>query len=283
MATDFRISGASTNIRSECDIRLNPLNTQQIIGASNDITTFIQAQFASSDGGSTWTQSTLPLQTGDSSHADPAVDWTSDGTAWAVTMGINSASASAQLRSHTSTDGGSTWTFEATPSGTQTNVDREILWIDHSPSSPYRDQIYLTWHTGTPVQFARRTTGSGAAWQTPIQVSGSETTGMGIGGDVKSNANGDVFVFWQDADGSQGLYLAKSTDGGVTFGSPITVATIRSNSRKLAIPADNGRKSPGLRLRRRSIAPRPRTSPTSSSPTCPASRAARLAAARAPT
>lgn len=243
MATDFRISGAASNPRSECDIRINPLNTQQIIAASNNINASNQAQFASSDGGATWSQSTLALQTGESLHSDPAVDWTSDGTAWAATLGINASTTVLGLRTFTSTDGGVTWTFEATPSGTQTNVDREIMWVDHSPSSPYRDQIYLTWHTGTPVQFVRRTTGSGAAWQTPLQVSGSETTGLGIGGDVKSNANGDVFVFWQDADGSQGIYLAKSTDGGVTFGSPITVATIRSNSRKLAIPADNGRKA----------------------------------------
>jgi hypothetical protein len=243
MANDFRISGSSSNSRSECDIRVNPGNTQQIIAASNDTTSFVQAQFASTDGGSTWTQTTLPMQTSDSLHSDPAVDWTSDGTAWAVTIGIDATSTTLQLRAHRSTDQGATWTFDSTPSGTQTNVDREIMWVDHFASSPFRDQIYLTWHTGVPVQFARRTTGSGAAWQTPIQVSGSETTGLGIGGDVKSNANGDVYVFWQDADGSRKIYLAKSTDGGVTFGSVITVASINASSRKLSIPADSGRKS----------------------------------------
>lgn len=243
MASDFRISGSSTNARSECDIRVNPGDVQQIIAASNDVTSFIQAQFASTDGGSTWTQTTLPLQTGDSLHSDPAVDWTSDGTAWAITIGIDAAKTVLQLRAYTSTDQGATWTFNSTPSGTQTNVDREIMWVDHFASSPFRNQIYVTWHAGVPVQFARRTTGTGAAWQTPIVVSGSETTGLGIGGDVKSNANGDVFVFWQDADGSKNIYLAKSTDGGVTFGAPITVAAIKASSRKLSIPADSNRKS----------------------------------------
>ena len=183
------------------------------------------------------------MQTGDSLHSDPAVDWTSDGTAWAITIGIDAAKTVLQLRAYTSTDQGATWTFNSTPSGTQTNVDREIMWVDHFASSPFRNQIYVTWHAGVPVQFARRTTGTGAAWQTPIVVSGSETTGLGIGGDVKSNANGDVFVFWQDADGSKNIYLAKSTDGGVTFGAPITVAAIKASSRKLSIPADSNRKS----------------------------------------
>ena len=242
MANDFRISGASANIRSECDIRVNPGNTQQIVAASNDITAGSQAQFASTDGGANWTQASLPMQPADSTHADPAVDWTSDGTAWAITIGIDATGASLQLRAYTSTDQGATWNFHSTPSGTQTDVDREIMWIDHNASSPFRDQIYVTWHTGT-VQFARRTTGSGAAWQAPMQLSAGETTGNGIGGDVKSNANGDVFVFWEDADGSQNIYFAKSTDGGGTFGSPITVAPIKADSRKLSIPADSGRKS----------------------------------------
>jgi len=242
MANDFRISGAASTPRSECDIRVNFTDTQKIIAASNAIGG-AQAQFYSTDGGATWNQNALQLQPGDSLHADPAVDWTSDGTAWAITIGIN-ASTNLQLRSYKSIDGGATWTFDSTPSGSQTSVDREILWVDHSPTSPFKDQMYLTWHLGVPVQFARRTTGGGAAWQTPIQVSGSETTGVGIGGDVKTNSVGDVFVFWQDADGSRKVYLAKSTDGGVTFpGGVTTIASIFASSRKISIPADSGRKS----------------------------------------
>jgi hypothetical protein len=242
MAIDFRISGTSSNIVSECDIRVDPNDTDHIIAAAND-TAGTQAQFASTDGGTTWTQTSLALQTGDNFHSDPAVDWTSDGTAWAITIGVDASVTVLKLRAYTSADNGGTWTFHSTPSGTTTNVDREIMWVDHSLASTYKDQIYLTYHTGTPVQFVRRTTGTSAAWQTPIQVSGSETTGVGIGGDVKSNANGDVFVFWQDADGSRNIYMAKSTDGGATFGSVVTVASIFATSRKLSIPADSGRKS----------------------------------------
>src|SRR4051794_22233815 len=243
MASDFRISGASSTSRSEADIRVNYGNTQQIIAASNDIGNSTQAQFFSTDGGTTWGQNTVTLQTGDSFNSDPAVDWTSDGTAWTVTIGINAAQTNLQLRAYKSTDAGATWTFDSTPSGSQTNVDREIFWVDHSPTSSFRDQMYLTWHTGVPVQFARRTTGTGAAWQTPIQISGSETTGMGIGGDVKTNADGDVFVFWQDGDGSRKIYLAKSIDGGVTFGTVVTIASIFPSSRKISIPADAGRQT----------------------------------------
>jgi len=51
---------------------------------------------------------------------------------------------------------------------------------------------------------------------------------IGIGADVKTNANGDVFVFWPDADGSQNIVFVRSVDGGTTFsdatGQPITFA-----------------------------------------------------------
>ena len=42
----------------------------------------------STDGGATWIQALLPLYSTDSYHSDPAVDWTSDGTAWSLTMGV---------------------------------------------------------------------------------------------------------------------------------------------------------------------------------------------------
>jgi Glycosyl hydrolases family 32 N-terminal domain len=239
---DFRISGSSTTSRSECDIRINYNDLQKIIAASNDIGSSPQAQFSSTDGGATWNQSSLPILSSDDNHTDPMVDWTSDGTAWAMTLGVNASTVN-KVRLYKSTDSGSTWTFDSTVSGTQTGCDREIMWVDHSPTSSFQDQIYATWHTGTPVFFNRRTTGTGAAWQTPVQLSGSETTGMGIGGDVKTNANGDVFVFWQDADGSQKIYMVKSTDGGATFGSVATITSIFANTRKLSIPADSSRKS----------------------------------------
>jgi hypothetical protein len=97
------------------------------------------------------------------------------------------------------------------------------MWADHSPTSPFRDNIYAIWHTGRPV-FVNRRTGPGGAWQTPIQVSGTETTGTGIGGDITTNSSGDVFAVWPDT-GSRKLLVAKSTNGGVGFSAPITIAT----------------------------------------------------------
>ena len=236
--TNLRISGAATVSRSESDIRVNYWNTQKIIGGSNNIGgSGQQAQFYSSDGGATWGQTSLALQTGDSFHSDPTVDWTSDGTAWATTIGINSAGTTLKMRAYKSTNGGATWTFDNTFSAAQTNTDKQMMWVDHSATSAFKDNIYICWHNGNP-QFVNRRTSAG--WGTPIQISGAETTGTAIGCDIKTNSSGDVFVFWP-ATGNRRLLVAKSTNGGVSFGTPVTINTT-FDSFDIGVPSFNGRR-----------------------------------------
>jgi hypothetical protein len=234
-----RISGAQTSPRSESAIRVNYWNTQKVIGASNNISsTGRQAMFFSSNAGSTWGQTLLPLVTGDSFMSDPTVDWTSDGTAWSTTIGIDSTQTILKMRSYKSTDGGATWTFDADFSGGNTNNDKQMMWTDHSATSPFKDNIYLIWHPGLPAVVARRT-GPTGSWQAPVQVSHAETTGTAIGADIKTNANGDVFGFYPDT-GSRGIYVVKSTNGGASFGTPVKIAT-GFGSFQIAIPADASR------------------------------------------
>ena len=239
IGTNYRISGAQSSARSESDIRINYWNPNQIIGASNNISgSGFQAQFYSLDGGTTWGQTTLPAYSGDAFNSDPTVDWTSDGTAWSSTMGINSAGTVLMVRMYKSTDQGRTWTFDGTISGTQTNTDKQMVWIDHSATSPYKDNIYAIWHNGNPAYMNRR---NSTGWlASPVLVSGSQTTGTGIGSDVKTNSYGDVFGLWPDT-GSRGLYVVKSTNGGTSYGTPVKLATTY-DSYDIGVPAFNGRR-----------------------------------------
>ena len=238
---DLRISAASPDPRSESDIRLNPNNPSLVIAAANDLNlaSASQPQFFSTDGGATWGATILPAQPGDDLQSDPEVDWTSDGTAWALTLGV--AGFNTRLYSFTSVDNGATWTFETVVSGAQTGADREIIWVDHSATSPFKDQVYAVWHNGTPVFVSRRTAGAGGAWSAPLQVSGAETVTLGIGADIRSNANGDVFVFWPDADGSGNIVFVKSVDGGNTYSAPQVIANTFATTRRLSIPAGSTR------------------------------------------
>jgi hypothetical protein len=213
---NIKISGDNDTPRSESDIRINPANPLQIIGGSNNIGNGRQAQFWSHDGGATWGQTTLPLLSADSMHSDPTVHWTSDGTAWATTIGINADSTVLQMRAYKSVDAGKTWTFDATFSGNQTSADKQMMWVDWSQTSPFRDRIYVIWHNNRPAFISFR---NSSGWHAPVQISGAETTGTAIGSDITINASGHVFAVWPDT-GSKSLFAVKSTDGGETFSSP---------------------------------------------------------------
>jgi hypothetical protein len=235
---NLRISGAATNARSESDIRVNYWDTDKIISASNNIGgNGRQAQFFSTDGGATWGQTFLPLTAGDAFHSDPTVDWTSDGTAWSTTIGI--AGGQLRMRSYKSVDNGATWTFDATFSGAHTSADKQIMWVDHSDTSPFKNNIYVCWHNGQP-QFVNRRTGPAGSWGTPLQISGAESTGTAIGCDIKSNSSGDVFAFWPTT-GNRRIIVSKSTNGGVSYGPPVVV-TNTAGSFDIGVPSFNNRR-----------------------------------------
>lgn len=218
--TNVRTSGAQTVSRSESDIRINYWNPSKIIVASNNIGgSGMQGQYYSTDGGVTWGQTNLPLASGDSFHSDPTVDWSSDGTAWSTTMGINGSVL--KVQSYRSANGGATWTFDGTISGSQTNTDKQMQWIDHSASSPYANNNYVIWHNGNPAFMNRRIS---SGWGAPIQVSDSQATGTCIGADVKTNSAGDVFGFFPDT-GSRGIFVVKSTNGGTSYSAPVKLVT----------------------------------------------------------
>ena len=102
-----------------------------------------------------------------------------------------------------------------------------MLWVDHSPSSPYRDNIYALWWNSGPTYVARRA-GTAGTWQAYVQVSQGETPGGSDGGDIKTNTFGDVFTFWP-SESNQQLFVAKSTDGGGSFGTPVKIANTFSS------------------------------------------------------
>jgi len=236
---NVRVSGAQTVPRSESDIRINYWNPLKVVAASNNIGgTGQQAQYYSNDGGLTWGQSFLPL-VGDSFHSDPAVDWTSDGTAWSVTIGIKGNIL--KMRAYKSTDGGATWVFDNTFSGTQKNTDKELMWVDHSATSPFKDYVYACWHNGNPAYVNRRTGPAGAWGATPIQVSSTETSGTAIGCDIKTNSAGDAFVFWPTTGNSR-IVMAKSTNGGASWGTPKVIATSK-DSYDIGIPSFANRRA----------------------------------------
>jgi hypothetical protein len=238
---NVRISGVSPAPRSESDIRVDFWNPKRVIAASNNIGgAGAQAQFYSADAGATWGRTTLPLVAGESFQTDPTVDWTSDGTAWATTIGVaaGGVKVSTRLRSYRSRDGGATWVLDGTVSGDQRGVDKQAVWVDHAAASPYRDTLYAIWHNSGPVYVNRRR--PGGAWETPVLLSGSQP-GTGLGADVKTNAAGVVFALWPNTM-SHKIQMVRSADGGRTWSPPAAVAST-IDSFDIGVPAQSRRRA----------------------------------------
>jgi hypothetical protein len=177
----------------------------------------------SADGGATWSQSKLPSVADDHFQSDPAVDWTSDGTAWATAIGvILDEDLILKLRTFKSSDGGANWQFDDTISGEQTGADRQMVWTDHGEQSPFKDNVYVIWHNGAFIYVNHRT-GPNGAWGEPVRVSAGETV-YGIGSDIKTNAAGTVFAFWPDP-ALRRVFFSRSTNGGASFSKPLRIAT----------------------------------------------------------
>jgi hypothetical protein len=236
---DFRISGAQTSPRSESDIRVNYWDPSRIVSASNNIHGGgTLAMYYSSDGGATWGQTVLPRLVEDSFQSDPTVDWTSDGRVWSTTIGVAlGPPVQLRLRCYVSTDGGATWKLDSSLSGDQDLTDKQMMWVDHSEASPYKDTIHVIWHNGGDVFVGHRPLGG--AWSDPLQISGGETTGTGIGDDIKTDSAGNVYAFWPDT-GSRKIYVSRSADGGQSFSRPLAIGSTFQSFQTI-IPAQSSR------------------------------------------
>jgi hypothetical protein len=225
-----RISGAQPAAVSNSSVRIDaddPSRVLAVADESPDIGSRVMF-YHSADGGSSWGIDTLPLGQFDIYQTGGAVEWTSDGTAWATVTSlkpVNTIWAYLQLRAYHSTDGGQSWTLDTLLSGSEIAAEQGSLAVDHGASSPYRDNVYALWSTEDSIFFARRGSADGV-WHAAIEISDAQTEAAQEGNDIQVNSAGDIFAFW--ADDLSKIFAVKSTDGGASFGTPVVVARTRA-------------------------------------------------------
>jgi hypothetical protein len=195
---------------NETSLKYNPVNPLIVIAGSNGPGG--QNHNYSNDGGATWfSAGVLP-----STCCDPAMEWSADGTvAYAATLPSAGGLRAGLSRS---VDNGQSWgpvIIVSTGSS-----DKEWIHVDKSPTSPYLENVYLTWHQGN-VMFFSRSTNKGVTWSTPISF---PSAARGIGSDITTDSAGNIYYIWPSSGASTAnIYMVKSTDGGVTFGAPVIV------------------------------------------------------------
>ncbi|HEV8534763.1 MAG TPA: sialidase family protein [Candidatus Limnocylindria bacterium] len=118
--------------------------------------------------------------------------------------------------------------------------DKEAIWADTNPASPFFGRVYISWTQfrgsiftffGEPVMVAFSADG-GATWSLPNQLSAAHnnaTVGGRQGAAVRTGPDGTVYVFWEDGDNKIGnkMVFASSSDGGVSWTRPNDIAAVR--------------------------------------------------------
>ena len=198
----------------ETAISVNPVNTNYVIAGSNGPGSG-QKMWRSSDAGLTWSSAiSLPGNT----CCDATVGWSTDGLI-AYTASLTNCGSSCGVQFYRSFDYGQTWS--AGVSLVASGSDKEYLHVDSYAGSPYKDNIYVSWHQSNVQKFAR-STDKGQTFSTPQTL---DSAFKGIGSDITSDKLGNVYYFFPSTGGSQ-IRVVKSTDGGATFAaSGVKVAT----------------------------------------------------------
>lgn len=238
----------------ETTIAINPNNPSQIVAGSIDdaVAGLVRAYF-SSDGGATWGTTALPvpppITNGVAENAfDPGVAWDTQGNVYFshAVWWLNPHDpksfviAAGAVQVDRSSDGGRTWT--STDFGFHNDnavlVDKDLIAVDTSPSSPFRDNVYVAWdltgfvpptgQSSAPsaeltVLFSR-STDHGVTFSAPILPIGH--TGQGVSAPYNADPfvgpDGTVYVAYEDAVQSD-IAVVASTDGGITFGTPTVI------------------------------------------------------------
>ncbi len=219
----------TTQIQNEQQIAVNPKDSLNLVAVWRDFRFGYRqvGHAASFDGGHTWVAETVfvePIYIWDS---DPGITVDSAGNFYAVILSYYSTSEPNGLFVLKSSDGGVSWGPPVTVINGVAGVfeDKELIACDRS-GGPYTDNLYVAWARFYATQIlVSRSIDGGNSFQAPVQVSdvgGVQWPVPCVG------PNSEVYIAWC---ANSAIRFDRSTNGGVTFGTDRTVASIASMSR----------------------------------------------------
>ncbi|MCB2221352.1 MAG: T9SS type A sorting domain-containing protein [Bacteroidetes bacterium] len=227
---DVPVTDATNVTESENSVFIDPTDSEFILNSNNSTswsgstvgTLYGANYFMSEDAGLTWGGS--PQGAGGGNSGDPTTAISLDGTR----MYINFISSNGGQGVARSTDGGLTWQTSqcGTPPGGWNILDKNHMWIDNGPSSPYEGNLYVAWTAfgnanNNDIELVRSTDG-GVNWSSHMNISSAVNAGShNQGVNIQTGPNGEVYATWTIYDSwpqdEKALGFARSYDGGATF------------------------------------------------------------------
>jgi len=228
---DVPVTSLTNTTQSENSIFVSPENEDVILNSNNSTDTingsstvfYGSDNFNSSDAAKTWGGAITG--TGGSNSGDPTTAIGLNGWQYVGMIDTDFGQSVAY-----SNNQGLTWTkVEVAPGpGTNNILDKNHLWIDNKPNSPYNGYLYDAWTafvTGSPdennIQLSR-SFNHGLSWTAPVNVSSAVNAGVfNHGANIQTGPDGEVYVAWAIYDSwpsdEIAIGFAKSIDGGALF------------------------------------------------------------------
>lgn len=222
---------AGGHTQSETSITVRGSN---IVVSFNDANADGSGYAFSTDGGNSFTHRRIPTPPGGFNLGDGVVAHGPNGELYYATLAFTSSRQSI-IGVAKSLDNGATFSTPADASTTAGNAsdfqDKEWVIVDKGSSSPFRGNVYVSWtdftaSNGNFINFSRSIDG-GITFSAPINLS-SRDGSQAVQGSVPAVApNGDLYVAYFDVhSGLPKIAVVKSTDGGQTFGLPVTASLL---------------------------------------------------------
>ena len=229
---------------AEIGIAVNPKNPKNIltaaITASRGEGGFACKTYASTDGGSSWVDSTFREQL-DFGGGDPQVDFGLHGTAYFTSLAFvkdEKGDARGGLFFYRSEDGGRTW---QKPTDLGYSWDHEVMTVDRS-FGKYSGRVYISVLWGYPEYKLGifRSDDDGRTFTGPVEAaSGKGVVGINTAKNIVVLSDGTLVLPYDDFQfdpkkaenaHSGNLWLVTSSDGGITFSQPVQFGTENYNS-----------------------------------------------------
>ena len=238
--------GGTGRQQAEVDIKAQATNRDIMFGASHNFlnSSINVATFITTNGGVTWyggdTLADLNTQRGDPA---PIID-ASGVFIYGHLLSATNFGGVTGMGMNYSTNRGLTWSATIpVPNAGGSDVDKNLVGTDESPTSPYFGNTYMAWCKFTAASFPAvimftRTTDHGVTWSSANQVNTAGASTFSQGTDVAVSRNGTAYVCWTEESRtapylSQSIGFAKSTDAGATWtftNNAFTTSGIRDNS-----------------------------------------------------